>query len=53
MFYLKEGVLWYKERLRMPDVLELKKEAMKEAHNSTFTAYPGSTKMYDNSKTYF
>jgi len=34
-FHLKEGVLWHKGRLCVLDVVELNKEVMKEAHNST------------------
>ena len=52
-FHLKEGVLWFKGRLCVPNVAELKKEVMKEVHNPTFTTYPGSTKMYYDLQTCF
>ena len=52
-FHLKDGVLLYIERLCMPYFAELKKEVMKEAHNSTFTIHPDSTKMYHNLKLIF
>ena len=34
----------------MPDVDELRKEIMKEAHFSTYNIHPGSTKMYHDLK---
>ena len=33
-------------RLCVPDVVELKKEIMEEAHSSAYAMHPGSTKMY-------
>ena len=33
-------------RLCVPDVVELKKEFMEEAHSSAYAMHPGSTKMY-------
>ena len=46
----KDGVLWYRNRLCVPDNKELKKEIMSEAHTTPYTAHPGSTKMYHNLK---
>ena len=34
-FLLKDGVLWFQNRLCVPNNLELKKELLKEAHDST------------------
>jgi len=39
--------------LCVPNVMECKKDLMKEAHNSTFTTHIGSTKMYHDLKTLF
>ena len=33
-------------RLCVPDVGELKKKIMEEAHSSAYAMHPGSTKMY-------
>ena len=33
-------------RLCVPDIKELKKEIMEEAHCSAYAMHPGSTKMY-------
>jgi len=45
-FSLKEGVLWYRNHFCLPNILELKGELLKEAHDSTLVTHPGSTKMY-------
>jgi len=52
-FHLKEGVLWFKGRLCVLNVVELKNEVMKEAHKSTFTTHPRSIKIYHDLKTHF
>jgi len=47
-FQIQKHVLWYKNRLCVPNVLGLKKELFRETHNSALTTHPGSTKMcYD------
>ena len=45
-----DGSLWCKDRLCVPDNLELKKKIMKEAHSTSYTAHPGSIKMYHDLK---
>lgn len=45
-----EGVLCLGTRLYMPDMDDLRKEIMEEAHFSTYSVHPGSTKMYHNLK---
>jgi len=52
-FTLREDVLWYRNRLCVPNALNSRKELLKEAHDSTLTTYPRSTKMYDDLKTHF
>ena len=37
----------------VPEVEEIKKKILKEAHTSLYTAHPGSTKMYHNLKSTF
>ena len=53
-FSIKEnGSLWYKERLCIPDKKELKKNILREAHSTPYTAHPGSTKMYQDLKSIY
>ena len=41
-----DGTVMMGHRLCVPDVGELKKEIMEEAHSSAYVMHPGSTKMY-------
>jgi hypothetical protein len=41
-----EGVLWYKGRICVPDVKELKDMILHEAHESAYSIHPGGNKMY-------
>ena len=41
-----DGTVMMGHRLCVPDVGELKKEIMEEAHSSAYAVHPGSTKMY-------
>jgi hypothetical protein len=41
-----KGVVWFCQRLVIPQDPDLKKEILDEAHLSKFTIHPGSTKMY-------
>ena len=43
---LADGTLMMGHRLCVPDVGELKKDIMEEAHSSAYAMHPGSTKMY-------
>jgi hypothetical protein len=42
----EEGVLWYKGRICVPNVKELKDKILHEAHESTYSIHPGGNKMY-------
>jgi hypothetical protein len=42
----KQGTLWYKRRLCVPKVKEIRELILREAHDSAYSIYPGSTKMY-------
>jgi hypothetical protein len=42
----EEGVLWYKERICVPNIKELKDNIRHEAHESAYSFYPGGNKMY-------
>jgi hypothetical protein len=45
-----EGVLWYKGRICVPNVLELKDKILREAHESAYSIHPGGNKMYHDLK---
>jgi hypothetical protein len=45
------GVLWYKGRICVPDVKELKTKILREDQESTYSIHPGSSKMYRDLKT--
>jgi hypothetical protein len=48
-----EGNLWFKERLVVPRKEALKKKILDEAHTSTYSNYPRSTKMYHDLRQQF
>ena len=53
-FVIKEdGILVIGNRLCIPDVEELRKQIMNEAHTSSYVMHPGSTKMYQNLKLFY
>jgi hypothetical protein len=46
----EEGVLWYKERICVPNVKELKDKIFREAHEFAYSIHPGGNKMYHDLK---
>jgi len=52
-FSLKNEVLWFRDRLCVPNIPELKKELLKEANDSTLVTHPESTKIYQDLKRYY
>ena len=48
-----EGVLWFDNRLVIPNDLELRKRIFDEAHLSRYSIHPGSNKMYQDLKQRF
>jgi hypothetical protein len=46
-------VLWFKNRLVVPKVPELRQLILDEAHNTRFSIHPGSNKMYQDLKQRF
>jgi hypothetical protein len=49
-----QGVLWYKGRICVPNVKELKDKILHEAHESAYSIHPGGNKMYhDLNATYW
>ena len=49
----EDGVLYYKDRVCVPDDNDLRKTILKEAHSGSFAIHPGSTKMYQDLKMSF
>jgi hypothetical protein len=45
-----EGLLWYKGKICVPNVKELKDKILCEAHESTYFIHPGGNKMYHDLK---
>jgi hypothetical protein len=39
------GVLWYKGRISVPNIKELKDRILREAHESAYSIHPGGNKM--------
>lgn len=48
-----DGVLWVRQQLCVPTDEKLKNEIMREAHDTTFSAHPGRTRMYRELKKNF
>jgi hypothetical protein len=46
----KEGVLWYKGRICVPNVKELKNKILRKAHESTYSIHRGGNNMYHDLK---
>ena len=46
----ENGVLYYKDRVCVPDCNDLRKSILEEAHSGSFAIHPGSTKMYRDLK---
>jgi hypothetical protein len=48
-----EGVVWFKDRLCVPNVKSIQELILKEAHETTYSIHPGSEKMYQELKKRF
>jgi hypothetical protein len=46
----EQGTLWYKKRLCVPEVKEIRELILREAHDSAYSIHPASTKMYHDLK---
>jgi hypothetical protein len=46
-------VVWFKDRLCVPNVQSIRELILKEAHESAYSIHPGSEKMYQNLKKKF
>ncbi|WVZ86089.1 hypothetical protein U9M48_032929 [Paspalum notatum var. saurae] len=49
----KQGTIWYKNRLCVPDVDSIRKLILSEAHDTAYSIHLGSTKMYYDLKERF
>jgi hypothetical protein len=48
-----EGVVWFKDRLYVPNIKSIRELILKEAHEIAYSIYPGSEKMYQDLKKRF
>jgi hypothetical protein len=39
-------MLWYKKRICVSEIKEIRESILREAHDSAYSIHPGSTKMY-------
>ncbi|WVZ97937.1 LOW QUALITY PROTEIN: hypothetical protein U9M48_043436 [Paspalum notatum var. saurae] len=49
----EEGVVWYKQKLCVPNIESLRELILSKAHDSAYSIHPGSTKIYHDLKTRF
>jgi hypothetical protein len=49
----EEGVIWFKDRLCVPDIKHIQELILKEAHEIAYSIHPGSEKMYQDLKRRF
>jgi hypothetical protein len=45
-----QGTIWFKKRICVPDVRDLRETILREAHDLAYSIHPGSTKMYQDLK---
>jgi hypothetical protein len=45
-----QGTIWFKNKICVPDVGDLRKAILREAHDSVYSIHPGSTKRYQDLK---
>jgi hypothetical protein len=48
-----EGVIWFKDRLCVPDIKSIRELILKEAHETAYSIHTGSEKMYQDLKKRF
>jgi IS30 family transposase len=48
-----EGVVWFKDRMCVPDIKLIQELVLKEAHETTYSIHPDSEKMYQDLKKRF
>jgi hypothetical protein len=45
-----QGTLWYKKRICVLEIKEIRESILREAHDSSYSIHLGSTKMYHDHK---
>jgi hypothetical protein len=48
-----EGVVWFKDKLCVPNIKSIRELILKEAHETAYSIHPGSEKMYQDLKKRF
>jgi hypothetical protein len=48
-----EGVIWFKDRLCVPNAQSIRELILKEAHETAYSIHPGNEKMYQDLKKKF
>jgi hypothetical protein len=48
-----QGVVWFKDKLCVPDIKSIREQILKEAHETAYSIHPGSEKMYQDQKKRF
>jgi ribonuclease HI len=46
----EQGTMWFRNRICVPEIKELRETILKEAHDSAYSIHPGSTKIYQDLK---
>jgi hypothetical protein len=46
----EQGTVWFKDRLCVPEIGDLRETILREGHDSAYSIHPGSTKMYQDLK---
>jgi hypothetical protein len=46
----EQGIVWFKERIYVPEIEHLHQLTLREAHDPTYSIHLGSTKMYQDLK---
>jgi hypothetical protein len=49
----EQGTLWYKKRICVPEVKEIRELILCKAHDFAYSIHPGSTKMYHDLKSIY
>jgi hypothetical protein len=48
-----QGTLWLGKQICVPNLKRIKESILREAHDSSYSIHPGSTKMYKDLKTHY
>ena len=46
----RDRIVWFKHRICVPDIQDIKNVILSEVHESAYSIHPGSTKMYQELK---